>query len=140
MTTTWTYDRDYRLLGQQAPSANATFAYDPAGNILLKWQDGTPPMTMTFDGADRLLTILQGANLTTVTFDANGNQTGENLNGALTTNTYEQENRLVGVALSDSTCSTYAFAGDGLRRSLQEPGKSLTTIVWDGTDYLMEKS
>lgn len=87
-------------------------------------------MTMTFDGADRLLTILQGANLTTVSFDANGNQTGENLNGALTTNTFDQENRLIGVVQADGTRSTNAPS----RRNWRVGGNEGATNGCDGAE------
>jgi hypothetical protein len=36
--------------------------------------------------------------------------------------------------------STYSYAGDSLRRSAFEAGGTLTTFLWDGSDYLMEKS
>ena len=34
--------------------------------------------------------------------------------------------------------STYKYVGDGLRRSVIEPGGALTTVIWDGSDYLGE--
>ena len=40
----------------------------------------------------------------------------------------------------DATSSLYRYAGDGLRRSAQEPGEAFTTFIWDGDDYLMEKT
>src|SRR5205823_2334854 len=55
--TTWTYDAIYRLTGQQANGAWATFQYDPAGNIPLKWQQGSAPMTMAFNVANEITTI-----------------------------------------------------------------------------------
>lgn len=142
--TTWTYDKLYRLTGQQQDQAWATFTYDPAGNLTLKWQQGTAPMTFANDPANRLLWIEQGSLVTTVSFDNNGNQVGENANGALTTNVYDQENRLVQVVNADGTRSTYTYAGgqpvdgEGLRRTAQEPGEAETPFVWDGTDYLGE--
>jgi YD repeat-containing protein len=53
---------------------------------------------------------------------------------------WDSENRLLNVLYADGTRSTYTYEADGLRRSAQEPGGSLTTFIWDGTDYLMEKS
>lgn len=49
-------------------------------------------------------------------------------------------NRLTQVLNPDGSRSTYSYAGDGLRRSAQEPGEALTTFIWDGDDYLMEKT
>ena len=97
-------------------------------------------MTMSFDAANRLVSIQQGATKTTVTYDANGNLTEENANGSRTTNVWDQENRLVGVRYPAGTRSTYTYEADGLRRSKHEPGGDLTTMIWDRDDYLMEKS
>lgn len=33
----------------------------------------------------------------------------------------------------------YTYAGHGLRRTEHTSGSSKTTIIWDSTDYLMEK-
>ena len=139
--TSWNYDSGYRLLGQQTAGGRATFVYDAAGNTLLKWQEGTSPMSFSFDAANRIVTMLQGAALTTYQFDATGNLTQENLSGALTTNVFDDENRLTGIQFPNGTRSTYTYSGgDGLRRSAFEAGNVLTTFIWDGEDYLMEKS
>jgi YD repeat-containing protein len=141
VVTTWSYDNDYRLTGQQTSGGYATFQYDPAGNILVKWQEGSAPMSMAFDAANRITTIQQGADRTTMLYDATGNQIEENLNGSRTTNQYDNENRLIGVQFPTGSPSTYSYdGGDGLRRTLQEAGGPLTTVIWDGTDYLKEKS
>ena len=51
------------------------------------------------------------------------------------------EKRLTNVVCSAGTAtSTYTYAADGLRRTKQETGTTLTTIIWDGDEYLMEKS
>ena len=34
--------------------------------------------------------------------------------------------------------TTYAYGGDGLRRSYQKPGQPVRTMVWDGSKYLGE--
>lgn len=138
--TTWSYDALYRLTGQEKLGETGTYAYDPAGNLTLKWEQGSAAMQFTVDAANRLVTMTQGANLTTFLFDANGNQVEEDLLGAKTTYVYDQANRLVRVLNPDGTRSTYTYAGDGLRRSAQEPGEALTTFIWDGDDYLMEKT
>jgi YD repeat-containing protein len=136
----WTYDAEYRLISQVKSGERATFVYDAVGNIELKWHQGEDPMTMMFDAANRITTIQQGAIRTTVTYDENGNMTEEDANGSRTTNVFDQENRLTVVRYPDATRSTYTYEADGLRRSTHEPGGSLTTMVWDGDDYLHEKS
>lgn len=47
--------------------------------------------------ANQLLTATTNNDITTFTYDANGNQTVENVNGALTTYTWDAENRMSGV-------------------------------------------
>ena len=51
---------------------------------------------------------------------------------------YDDENRMTKITHPDGTFSTYTYSGDGLRRTIHEPGGSVRTMVWDGSDYLME--
>jgi hypothetical protein len=55
---TWTYDSNYRLLGQQNAGGYATFSYDPVYNTLVKWRQGSAPQTMTYDLASRQKNIV----------------------------------------------------------------------------------
>ena len=115
------------------------------GKILVKHQEGSNPITMVYDAANRIETNQQGAVVTTYTSDANGNLTAQNAGGSKTTFTYDYENRLKTILHADSTRSSYTYAGgfpvqgEGLRRSHHAPGGNLTTTIWDGSDYLMEK-
>ena len=95
-------------------------------------------MSFAYDNANRIVTMLHGANLTTYTFDSTGNLTLENLAGSLTSYSYDNENRLTLIQFSNATLSTYTYAGGGLRRSAFEAGGTLTTFIWDGADYLGE--
>jgi YD repeat-containing protein len=101
-----------------------------------------PPLTMAYDAAQRLVSIANGAGIVNYTYDNAGNMTVEanESNIGTTTYSYDPENRLIGIQYSNGTLSTYTYQGDGLRRSAIEPGGSLTTTVWDGTDYLQERS
>jgi YD repeat-containing protein len=95
---------------------------------------------MSYDPANRLTTSIQGSSLTTFGYDNAGNKTRQNAMGALSTFSFDPENRLVSLN-SSSGLSTYNYQGyNGLRRSLFEPGKILATLVWDGSDYLQERS
>jgi len=136
--TDYTYDAASRLLGQQVSGAWATFVYDSTGNITTKWHQATAPITMSYDAADRLLTSIQGSATTTYTFDGAGNRTGENNNGSLTTYVFDNENRLKVMTQSNGQIITNTYAGGGLRRSTQQQGGSVHTIIWDGSDYLGE--
>ena len=121
-----------------APGAYNTMVYDNAGNNLVKWEQGSQPMSFSYDNANRITTMLQGAALTTYQYDNTGNLTQENLNGALTTNIFDNENRLTFIQFPTGGVSSYTYAGDGLRRTAFEAGAVLTMTIWDGDDYLME--
>ncbi len=97
-------------------------------------------MTYVFDAANRITTLQQGTTRTTFTYDNNGNPTEENAAGGRTTYVYDSANRLTGVVLSTGVRSTYTYRGDNKRRTLQEAGGVLTTMLWDGEDYLMGKT
>lgn len=76
----------------------------------------------------------------TATHDANGNPTEENAASSRTSFLYGSANRLTTIKFADATVSSITYDGDGLRRSAFEAGGSLTVMIWDGDDYLMEKS
>jgi YD repeat-containing protein len=135
--TTYTYDNADRLVSQTLAGALTSFTMDAVGNVTVKHQQGTNPLTMVYDAANRLMTIQSGGTRTTNAYDSNGNLTSENAAGVRTTYTWDRENRLRNVNANGSL-STYTFDGDGLRRSRHEAGGSLTTTIWDGSDYLGE--
>ena len=109
------------------------------GNILVKSQQGTPPLTSTYDAANRLVTSIQGSTTTSYTYDLNGNLTLENLAGVTTGFVYDNENRLKKETASDGSVTTMTYQGyDNLRRSKWVQGSSPITYIWDGSDYLGE--
>jgi len=96
--------------------------------------------SMTYDRANRLLNSTSGNIITSFSFD-NVFMGVEHTINSLTNYSYDGENRLVGVVYPDNTRSTYTYQGyNRLRRSAWEPGQSLTTFVWNGSDYLQERS
>ena len=48
------------------------------------------------------------------------------------------EDRLIKQQIGATQRWTYAYDGDELRRSAHNHGESLTTMIWDGEDYLGE--
>ncbi len=78
-------------------------------------------------------------------YNVNGNLIGivgfEPPNGTVaitTTMTYDKENRLQ-VLDHNGAKTTYTYDGNGQKRSENVLG-ALTTIVWEGTDYLQERT
>jgi YD repeat-containing protein len=138
--TSWTYDAKYRLVLQGGAIGVATFAMDSVDNVLVKWHQGTAPITMTVDAASRLTTSIQGSLVTSYTYDNAGNPLVENALGSLTTTVYNGANRELNIHYPTGLISTYAYSGDGLRRALQDTGGPYTFTVWDGADYLQERS
>ena len=142
--TTYLNDAKGRLVGQQGAGLTATFVYDAIDNTSVKWHQGQAPMTMAYDLASRIVTMLLGSATTTYQFDKNGNMTLEvpiPPNG-WTTYGFDYENRLTGVTPEfelGGAITAYSYAGDsGLRRTREESGPPIHTIVWDGSDYLGE--
>jgi YD repeat-containing protein len=68
------------------------------------------------------------------TYHANGNQTNQQLPWQKTTMSYDKENRMA-VFQEDAVTTTYAYDSDGFKK-VENVGGSLSTIIWDGTDYV----
>ena len=51
---------------------------------------------------------------------------------------YDKENRLSN-HLQGGTSTTYTYSGDGLKR-VENVAGSVTTLVWDGSDYLQGRA
>ncbi|NOG39170.1 MAG: hypothetical protein HND43_07225 [Armatimonadetes bacterium] len=142
---TWSYDDLYRLTGQVKPGQVATYTLDGVGNLKTMWDGGAFPRTFTFNAADRLVTMVEGANLTTYTWTGYGALSSETTGTATTDYSYNGQDQLVLVTPpGDGFPTTYTFDGDGLRRSIQatnvnqdSPTLDITTVVWDGSDYLL---
>ena len=109
-----------------------TFTYDAVGNRLLR--DGEVTQSV-FDAANRLTedeTFLY-------TYDANGNleTKTEKVGGAVTTHTYDAENRLVRIDFPDLTIAEYRYDGLG-RRIEKNVNGVITRYVYDAEDILLE--
>jgi len=94
--------------------------------------------TYTYNVGNRLMLITDpSSNLTTNTYDNNGNLTVTNANGTVTTNTWNYDNRLATVTLATPATTTFTYDGDGLRRE-KETAAGTVKFVWDGQDVLLE--
>ncbi|GIK32353.1 MAG: hypothetical protein HND43_07205 [Armatimonadetes bacterium] len=141
----WSYDDLYRLTGKQKAGQVCTYTLDGVGNLKTMWEGGNFPKTFTHDPADKIVTMIEGSNLTTYTWTGYGALSSE-ITGTATTNYgYNGQDQLALVTPpGDGFPTTYAFDGDGLRRSIQTtnvnqdpPTLDITTVVWDGSDYLL---
>jgi YD repeat-containing protein len=81
------------------------------------------PTTFAYDLAGQLVTSVQGGYVTTYTYDANGNQTNQQLPWQKTTMSYDKENRMATFA-EDATLNTYTYDSDGFKK-VENVGGSL---------------
>ena len=77
---------------------NVSYTYDPLGNRLTKSDAGA--VTNYQHNAANAMTLVTPPSgpPTTISYDPNGNMTLQNAGGALTTQTWDFENRLLAVA------------------------------------------
>jgi YD repeat-containing protein len=141
---TWTYDDLYRLTGQQKAGQVCTYTLDGVGNLKTMWEGGAFPRTFTFNAADRLVTMVEGASLTTYAWTGYGALESEITGNSTTGYAYSGQDQLAVVTAPTGDKTTYSFDGDGLRRSVaitnvnqDPPTLDVTTMVWDGSDYLL---
>jgi len=141
---TWSYDDLYRLTGQQKAGQVCTYTLDGVGNLKTMWEGGNFPKTFTFNAADRLATMVEGASLTTYAWTGYGALESEITGNQTTGYAYNGQDQLAVVTAPSGDKTTYSFDGDGLRRSVattnvnqDPPTLDVTTMVWDGSDYLL---
>ncbi len=84
-----------------------------------------------------MTTSIEGAVVTTFTFDSNENLQNTQLGTARISMVYDKENRTVN-HLSGAVRTTYTSAGDGLKRS-ERSGATITTLIWDGSNFLQTR-
>jgi RHS repeat-associated protein len=74
---------------------------------------------------------------TTQTFDPAGNMIGANTGGALTTQTWSGENRMLSLQNSTGTNESYLYSQDGLRKE-KTNSAGTTLFTWDEQNVLLE--
>lgn len=86
----------------------------------------------------------EGANLTTYGYSGFGALESEITGNSTKGYAYNGQDQLAVVTDPTGDKTTYSFDGDGLRRSIQTTNQSqdpptldITTMVWDGSDYLL---
>ena len=119
-STSYNYDKLYRLTGVTGPSGTTTYSYDPLGNRASKILDGATT-SYTYDRADRITS----AGSTSYTVNANGNETARGTDSF----SYDQANQLKSATVTGTT-GTYMYDGDGKRTS-KTIGGVTTSYVYD---------
>ena len=141
LTNTYAYDPLGRLTAAtssdpQAPAdANATWAYDNAGNRITQTIHGAVATTYTYDPADQL----SSDGTRTYTWDADGNLTARRTSiGGQTLATYawDPANRVTSQTAAGQTTS-YTYDGGGRRVTKTDP-TGTSTYLYDGGDLLEE--
>jgi RHS repeat-associated protein len=136
---TYIYDAANRLIAVTQPTPLPpleTYTYDPVGNRLRR---DTQTTDAIFDAANRLL---QDDGFC-YDYDANGNLTGKTAKvagactDAITTYTYDAENRLIRLDLPGGTVAEYRY--DGLSRRIEKQvNGQITRYLYDGQNVLLE--
>ncbi len=132
-TTTYGYDGADQLTGEATTGDypySLGYSYDGNGNRLTQTSNGSLAQQFTYDAHDKLTGGTAGGE--TDGYDANGNETSVSIYGSAYRDTYDDEDRLVSVALPGGVVDTFTYNGLGLR-----VGKTDSTgtyaYVCDGT-------
>jgi YD repeat-containing protein len=139
MLSTYTMDAKNRLTKEETSIESAhtyDYSYNAVDDLLNSTESGSL-VQFTVDAASRLITSVSGSVTTTYSFDLNGNMIGVQDSLGQTTMVYDKENRLTLHQSPTGSVATYAYGLDGLKTTENVDGV-LTTIVWDGSDYLAE--
>ncbi len=125
-------------------SIDYDYSYDLTDNRLTSSETGSI-ITWSYDAASRLTTAASGAGQWTFSYSDNGNLSVVLEAGKTpVTMAYDMENRLAvhkqpSSEFLGTTVASYTYDGDGLKRRELVNGAA-TTLIWDGSDYLGEKS
>jgi len=104
------------------------YTYDHNGNRLTQTQNGSLTQQFSYNGHD---VMTSGIN-ETPSWDYNGNEIGDTLNGQHTTYTYDDEDRMTSVTLPDGHTDSYTYNGLGLRLTKSDPSGNYAYFT-DGT-------
>lgn len=133
--TTSTYDGDGNELtstvGSGSTSSTTTTTYDGDGNVC--W---TEPAVVSNPGCGN---VPSGSGTISYSYDHNGNQLTADNGGVVTTNTYDEQNRLATSVLGTDAAKSYSYDADGSVTNASQGGSS-ETDTYNGAGQLIEKS
>jgi YD repeat-containing protein len=127
----------YDALGRvvtQTNTANqrSSKVYDAVGNVVVEqYVSGSEWVTYSYDGNQQMLTMRDRTGITTHTYSVLGALSQQVPSG----------NYTLSYGYDGVGNRTLLIDPDGgKRQTAQEVGADVTTFVWDGEDYLMEKT
>jgi RHS repeat-associated protein len=139
---TWAYDNTSQLIRERRSGTYAydtTYGYDAAANRRVKIDSGART-TYTCDAANQLTKFQDSTGVTTLTWDANGNQRSQlTPAGQRTTNSWDFENRLSLVQLPTGARATQGYDPFGLRVK-KDDADGFVKFIWDEQCPLTETS
>jgi RHS repeat-associated protein len=124
---TYAYDNLYRLTSVTYPGPSTTsYAFDAFGNRT-SLTDGSGATNYAYDNADRITSVTppSPAPVVNYTWDNNGDLTNRGSDSFA----WDYEDRMTSATVN-STTTTFAYRGDGLRNS-RTTGGVTTTFTWD---------
>lgn len=135
---TFAYDGNgNRTVVQDLNTAWTTYTMD-ANNRLTSSETGILTF-WTYDAANRLVTAVSSDLTTSYQYDRNGCEIGvQEGGGAVYTMGYDNMLRL-NYQIATSTYNTFTYDAGGLKR-YEYSSSGITTLIWDGDDYLGAKS
>lgn len=142
--TRYGYDSLNQLTSADFPDRDfQRFTYDAVGNRL-NLEERKRTVSSTYDPANQITTSAEtrkegsATENTTFTFDSAGNQTMEAVDGKKTAYSWDSENRLLSVVLSNKQKETYSY--DSSNRRVLKSGKEGTYFLWHGNSAIYEAS
>lgn len=115
------------------------YTYDSVGNRTSIVDADGRRWTFTYDPANQTQTVQSvTGKLATLAYDPNGNQTVVSSPNIVTTMGYDKENRMLS-SVTEATFTTYTYGTNSMKFT-EQLGMSITTLIWDGTDYLQGRS
>jgi len=136
-----------RLQETREDSDTRVFVYDPTNQLISEQRtEGESWSTLTGDqwgdlGVDDwgLLPVNNAVSgpITTYVYDPVGNRLVLNVDGELTTSTYDHANRLIN-AEDVNGITTYTFDPNGNQRTIETPNNEVTTYSWSYENQLIQ--
>jgi len=133
--------RVVNLFADDSVISRFTYSYDPAGNRTGQTRDDGEVRIWSYDSTNQLVGENKSDDLVTVVttyvYDPVGNRTLLDVDGTLTTSTYNAANQILS-AEEAAGVTTYTYDANGNQRSVEEPNLDLTTYTWSFENQMVK--